>query len=352
MAEEDSVKKGIFIIFILGITLAGVLVYFKFKKPEKPSDCIETTGLIEATEVGLSPKIAGRIDWLCCKEGEGIKAGALAVRLDNKELKAKVLQGRKALNAAQASLKISEANLENTKLEVDTVKAEIQAAEAEVARMNALTEDAKKNLQRVSGLFKDGLISEREMDSAKTNYDANYAQLDSAMARKRATDAKLKTSLSNIKAAEAQVSSARAKMQESQAALNVLETQLMDTEIISPIDGVVVYKAFETGEIVNAGAPIYTIHDFKNIWARVAIEETIIGEIRLGNKAMITASALPDREFNGEVIEIGREGEFATQRDVTRGRSDIRTFRVKIGIKEPNGLLKSGMTVKAKIYCR
>ena len=218
--------------------------------------------------------------------------------------------------------------------------------------MNALAEDAKKNLQRVSGLFKDGLISEREMDSAKTNYDANYAQLDSAMARKRAADAKLKTSISNIKASEAQVSSAKAKMQESQAGLNVLETQLKDTEIISPIDGVIVYKAFETGEVINSGASIYTIHDFKNIWARVDIEETTVGEIRLGNKAVITASALPDKEFNGEVIEIGREGEFATQRDVTRGRSDIRTFRVKVGIQEPNGLLKSGMTVKAKIYCR
>src|SRR3989337_4310144 len=235
-------KKTALIIAAISLVISG-LALFKFIRTEKPSDCIETTGLIEATEVGLASKIPGRIDWLCCKEGDSITAGALAIRLDNKELKAKVEQGRKALNAAQASLKISEANLENTILEVDAVKAEAQAAEAEVSRMNALAENAKKILRRVSGLFKDGLISEREMDSAKTNYDANYAQLDSAMARKRAADAKLKTSISNIQAAEAQVSSARAKMQESQAGLNVLETQLKDTEIISPIDGVVVYKA-------------------------------------------------------------------------------------------------------------
>lgn len=344
--------KKIAIIISVIVIIAGLVAYLKFKKPEKPSDCIETTGLIEATELELSPKIAGRIDWLCCKEGDYIKAGAIAIRLDNKELTAKVLQGKKALNAALASLKISEANLENARLEIDAVKADVQAAEAEVSRTNTLMEDAKKNLQRISGLFKDGLVSEREMDAAKTSYDANFAQLDSATARKRAADAKLKTSMANIKAAEAQVSSARAKAQESQAGLSVLETQLKDTEIISPIDGVIVYKAFETGEVVNAGASIYTIHDLKNIWARVDIEETIIGEIRLGNKAMITASSLPGKEFVGEVIEIGREGEFATQRDVTRGRSDIRTFRVKIGLKESNGLLKPGMTVKAKIYCR
>lgn len=344
-------KKTAIIVTVISLVILG-LALFRFIRTEKPSDCIETTGLIEATEVGLASKIPGRIDWLCCKEGDSLKTGTVAIKLDNRELLARVEQGRKALKAAEASLNISEANLENARLEIDAVKADVQAAEAEVARTTTLTEDAKRNMNRASGLFKEGLTSERDMDAAKTNYDANYAQLDSAKARKRAGDVKLKTSVSNIKAAEAQVASSKAKMQESEAALNLLETQLKDTEITSPMDGLVVYKAFETGEVVNPGASVYTIHDLKNIWARVDIEETIIGEIKLGNRAMITASALPDREFAGEVIEIGREGEFATQRDVTRGRSDIRTFRVKIGIKDSNGLLKTGMTVKAKIYCK
>lgn len=345
-------KKTISIISILLIITIGLLAYFKIKKPKEPSDCVETTGLIEATEVGLGPKIAGRIDWLCCKEGDVIKAGELAIRLDDKELKARVLQGRKSLKSEEASLRISKANLENARLEIDAARAEVQTAEADAARTNTLAEDAKKTLRRVSGLFKDGLVSEKEMDAAKTNYDANNAQLDSVMARKRTVDVKLKISLSSIKAFEAQVSSAMANVEESQAALSVLEAQLKDTEISSPVDGVVVYKAFETGEVVNAGSPVYTIHDLKNIWARVDIEETKIGNIRLGNRAKITVLAMPDKEFNGEVIEIGREGEFATQRDVTRGRPDIRTFRVKIGIMKPDGLLKSGMTISALIFCR
>lgn len=344
--------KKILIAFFVLAGIIAVLAYFKLRQPVKPSDCIESTGLIEATEVELSPEIPGRIDWLCCQEGDQVKAGILAIRLDDRKLKAKVRQGKESLKDAEAALQLSEANLENARLEVDAVRADEQAADAEVARVTALAEDAKKNLQRVSGLFKDGLISEREMDAAKTNYDANSAQLDSAAARKTAADVKLKTTIANIKAVEAQVSSAGAKAQEARAGLNLLETQLQDTEIISPIDGVVVYKAFETGEVVNSGASVYTIHDLKDLWARVDIEETMIGDIRLGNKAKITAPALPDNVFNGKVIEIGREAEFATQRDVTRGRSDIRTFRVKIGIKEPQGLLKPGMTVKAKIYCK
>ena len=217
-------------------------------------------------------------------------------------------------------------------------------------RINILTEDAKKNMERSASLFKDGLVSEREMDTVKTNYDAISAQLDSVKARRSAAESKLKNSIANIKVFDARVSSEVARVQEAEASLNLLEIQLKDVEIISPIDGVVVYKAFEEGEIVNTGASIYTLHDLKDIWVRVDIEETMIGRIKLGSKAIVTAPSIPNKEFKGDVIEIGREGEFATQRDVTRGRADIKTFRVKIGVKETNGLLKPGVTAMVKIY--
>lgn len=342
-------KKVAIIILVVILLLLG-LFYIRFTQNKKAVDYIEAAGIIEAAEMELSPKISGRITWLCCKEGDAVKADSLAIRLDDKELKARVFQGKEALNVAKASVDISRANLENAKLEIDTLKADIQAAQAEIARMKALTEDARKNMQRNERLFKEGLISEKDMDASKTNYDANLAQSDSAKARKSAADARLKNSMANIKIFEAQLSSAKVKIQESQAALNLLETQLKDTEIISPIDGIIVHKAFELGEMASAGASIYTIHDLKNIWTRVDIEETDIGKIKLGSRAMVKAEAMPDKEFSGAVIEIGREAGFATQRDVTRGRSDIKTFRIKAGIKDSNGLLKPGMTVRARIY--
>ncbi len=341
-------RKTLIITIVVSISL--LIIYFNLIHKERILDYIETTGIVEVSEVELGPKINGRIVWLCCPEGENIKAGAFAIRLDDKELKAMFEKGRESLEGAKANLNVSKASLENAKIEIDTVKAEVQSAEAEVVRINVLTEDAKKNMERASALFKDGLISEREMDSVRANYDAINAQLDSAKARRSAAESKLKNSIANIKVFEAHLSSDMAKVQEAQASLNLLEIQLKDTEIISPIDGVVVYKAFEEGEMVNTGASVYTIHDFKNIWVRVDIEETMVGRIKLGSKAIVTAPSIPNKEFNGDVIEIGREGEFATQRDVTRGRADIKTFRVKIGVKESNGLLKPGVTAMVKIY--
>src|SRR3990172_5642321 len=296
-------KKTIIITSIVIATL--LIIYTKFIHKEMTVDYIDTTGIIEVKEVELGPKISGRIIWLCCPEGEIIKEGATAIRLDDKELRAMFEKGRESLEGAKANLNVSKANLENAKREIDTVK---------------------------------------------TNYDAISAQLDSVKARRSAAASKLKNSIANIKVFDARVSSEVARVQEAEASLNLLEIQLKDVEIISPIDGVVVYKAFEEGEIVNTGASIYTLHDLKDIWVRVDIEETMIGRIKLGSKAIVTAPSIPNKEFKGDVIEIGREGEFATQRDVTRGRADIKTFRVKIGVKETNGLLKPGVTAMVKIY--
>jgi HlyD family secretion protein len=339
-----------FLIITVIVIAASLIVYIKYIHKDSVVDYIDTTGIIESKEVELGPKISGRVIWLCCKEGETIKAGATAIRLDDRELKAVVEKGEESLSAAKANLNVSRANLENARIEVDTVRADVQSAEAESNRIDILLNEARKNMDRTSALLKDGLIPEREMDAVKTNFDAINAQLDSAKARKASAESKLKNSIANVKVFDARLSSDIAKVKEAEASLNLLETQLKDTEIISPIEGVVVYKAYEEGEMVNAGASVYTIHDFKDIWVRVDIEETMIGRIKLGSRAAVTAPSIPDKEFKGDVIEIGREGEFATQRDVTRGRADIRTFRVKIGIKDSNGLLKSGITAKVKIY--
>jgi HlyD family secretion protein len=100
--------------------------------------------------------------------------------------------------------------------------------------------------------------------------------------------------------------------------------------------------------MVPAGVTIMTIVDTKDIWVRVDVEETTVAKIKLGNTAYIKVDAFPNEEFKGRVMEINSEGEFATQRDVRRGKQDIKTFRVKVKIDEPKGILKPGMSAQVK----
>ena len=344
------IKKFIILLSIFLTIAILIFIYPKWYGEKKNAGHIETTGIIEATEVNISPKISEKIEWLCCREGDNVKKGDVLIRLDSEEFIARLNEGKAVLQGANAGYNMSQANVENARARVEGAKAELRAAESEVDRASALFQEASDNFHRASELFRQGYATKRDSDAAKAAYDTTNAQLSSAMAKKQSLKAALTTAMAGLKAAEAQVSSAKANIGEAESRLKLLETQSRDTEILSPIEGVIAYKYFEAGEMASQGKTIYTIYDLKNIRARVDIEETDIARIRLGEKAIVTVEAMPGKTYDAEVIEIGREAEFATQRDVTRGRQDRKTFRIKVAIDKPEGILKPGMTVVVNFF--
>lgn len=312
---------------------------------------IDATGVVEATEVNISTKIPGRIKWLCCNEGDSLKAGQKALELDDEELRAKVREGSAAVQGAVESVREARANLDNAVTRSEAVRYDLEAAEAELRRYDTLVKEAGNDLDRANGLIKQGYITRKDMDSAETAYNAATASFESAAARKRSSEANLKNSLASIKAAKAGVSLASAGKDQLEARLKVLQVQLADTVVQSPLDGVVVYRAYETGEFVTPGTAIYTVDDMTNVWVRFDIEETELDRIRLGDRVEAAPIGSPGgKSYSGSITEIREAGSFATQRDVTRGRSDIRTFTVKARMASPEGYLKPRMTVEVKVY--
>lgn len=299
--------RTILLIFIL-VTLVLSFAAFPFFRKPSESNSIERVGIIEATEVHLSSKIAERIQVLPFQEGDIVSENAVAVRLDDREIAAEVAQ-------AEANVQRGEASIVNARAQVEKAKASL--------------EDAKRNLDRLSALRREGLVSDSDWDKAQTRLELAEAEL---------------------KAAEAETRSAAAELKQRQANLHLSQIRLKETEIDAPIKGVVTLKAFEVGEMVSPGATILTLINPDSVWARVNLEEGEVGRVRVGGKAEIWIDSLPDRPFQGRVAEVGAEGGFATQRDVTRGRQDIKTFRVKVRALSSEGLLKPGMTAKVRIF--
>ncbi|MBI5587553.1 MAG: efflux RND transporter periplasmic adaptor subunit [Deltaproteobacteria bacterium] len=348
MALGEKARRPVIIILLV---IALILFWrLLLSNRKETASFIRATGVIEATEVNIASKVAGRTEWLCCTEGSIVKAGQKAVALEKTELKARLQEGKAELLGASESINEAKVSLENSFAASEAAKYETEAAAAEVRRVSALLQDTKDNLDRARGLFKGSYITKKEMDSAETSYGAAAAALDAAVARKKSSEANLKNSLLSIKAAKARISLAAAKKEQAAARLKVLGSQLSDTVIVSPIDGVVVYKAFELGEFVTPGAAVYTVDDMNNLWARFDLEETDIEKIRLGDRVEVYPIGSPGKAFDGKVTEISEAGGFATQRDVTRGRSDIRTFSVKARINRPEGFLKPRMTVEVKVF--
>jgi RND family efflux transporter MFP subunit len=188
---------------------------------------------------------------------------------------------------------------------------QLAKAKAELVQARADRDSAETFLARQRELFADGVVSVQARDDAVTRAEVARAAVGTA---------------------EAQVA--------------LYEDQLRDTEIRSPIDGVVIYKALRVGEWATPGTPILAIDDLSTLWARVDVQETEIAALRVGAAARIQLPGQPPVELPGRILAIGEEGEFATQRDVRRGRQDIRTFSVRVRIEGDASAAKPGMTAE------
>lgn len=327
---------------------AGIAFYVFFARTG-PTAVIRTSGIIEAREVNLAPKIAGRITEVCCNEGDRVQAGQAVIRLDSEDLKAAVEEARAGLRRAKAALMVGESSINYAKAYLDSARDDIQTAQADADKAKAQMADAEKKLQRSRALHARKFISQEALDTAVTAYAASAADDASAKAKLAAARAKKVAAAAQLDSAEKQLQAAAADLGQAEATLSYNQAKLADATITSPIAGTVVFKALEKGETVSPGVTVLTIDDLNNLYARVDIDETLVGAIALGSEASLTGEGSPGRVFKGRVSEIGRYAEFATQTDVTGGRQDIKTFRVKIAVDDPTGFLKPGMTVEVEI---
>ncbi len=341
-------KKRSVLIAVAVLIIIIVFIFFYFNKGKK-AETIKSTGIIEGVEVNLSSKVSGRISFICCNEGDPVKEGEVAIKLESEDLSALVKQASAGVERAKAEVKVSESAIGNAQANIVTAETDIKTAESDLEKARVQMELAKSEMDRSNALYKKDFISKESLDLAVTAYNASVADYMSSKSRLASAHSKRDAAVTQLKTAESQLTSAKANIKQSEANLSYNFAKLADTIITSPLSGNVVFKALEKGETVSPGMTILTIVDMKDIYARVDIDETLIDNVALNSKAIIRTEGTPERIFKGIVYEIGRYAEFATQRDVTRGRQDIKTFRVKIKLDDTGGALKPGMTVEVEI---
>ncbi len=272
---------------------------------------IQAVGNVEAyLTISVKAQVGGELTRVYFREGDFVKKGDPLFEIDPRLLQAQ-------LNQAQANLARDEAQLGQI--------------EANLARDTAQAKYAQAEAVRYDSLLQHGLISKEQAEQVRASADASSA---------------------TVHADEAALQSARATLGASRAAVENIKVQLGYTSIRSPIDGVIVNKALEVGEWVTPGTPILTVDDLSTIWARVDVQETDLGSIYVGKAAEVTLPTEPPATFTGRVMAVGQEGNFATERDVRRGRQDIRTFYVKVQVLQSEGELKPGMTAEVSFARR
>lgn len=333
------------IILTVALILTAFIALFFYRQHGGREAALITSGIVEGREVNLSSKVPGRITTICCNDGDSIQAGSKAVILESSDLEALVRQAEAGVERSRADVRSATSAVTNARAALRVSEAEIASAEAAVEKALVTRENAAKEMKRVEALYREDLVSQQTFDKAVAIHDISAAELQASRSLLESASAKKNAAVARLNAAVSQLDAARKTVLEAEANLSYHRSRLNDTEITSPISGTVAFRAFEEGETVNPGITVMTIIDMEHLFVRSDIEETKIRGIALNDTAYISIEGAPDNIIEGRVSEVGRYADFATQRDVVRGRQDIRTFRIKIAFQDKTGTLKPGMTV-------
>jgi len=313
---------------------AGLVVWLAFASCSR-GESAWRAGFVNAPVAAVAAQTTGRIESIGVREGERVRRGQLLAQIEAAERQAAVAEAQANLERARQSLSEAEANLAAT---TPTQR----SAAADVDKARAALIQAQLDFDRAERLVRDGALSQSELDAARSRLDQARATLASAVAGRAGTGGR-------IGAAEASVANARAAVLSSQAAVDLARAQLAQTQVLSPFDAVVVSRNLEEGEWTAPGTPVVTVEDLGRAWVRLDVGEGELGGVRLTQTAEVRVVALPGRVLRAHVAEIGVEGDFALNRDVKRGRPDLRTFMVRVQLDEGGDAVMPGMTAEVRL---
>lgn len=386
-------KKRLPIILILAAAAVGLYLW-KSGTFNKPDNRILVSGNLELTLVDLSFKVAGRMTELNVKEGDWVKKGQLIARLDPTQLQQQRFRDVAAISNAQSnydqlvtSIQYQEATLESDvaarKADLDEARAkldellagsrpqEIRQAEAGVADAKAQLDQARADWERAQTLYKNEDISTQQFDQFRQRFDSATAMAHQA--NEKSSVVKEGPRKEDIAAARAQVAHAqaglgtaeanridlarkkqelvarKAQIEQARGQAGISDAQLSDTEIYAPIDGVVLVKSAEAGEVLAAGTTIVTVGDLDHPWLRAYVSETDLGRVKLGEKVKLSTDSYPGKTYWGTVSFISSEAEFTPKQIQTKEERAKLVYRIKVDVDNAAHELKNNMPVDAEI---
>jgi HlyD family secretion protein len=307
------------------------------------------TGIVTTDDVIVSPQIGGQIEQLLVKEGDPVKKTQLVAVIVPDELRADTAYYTHNVAGLSSQVQESEAALRfqerQTTDQILQAESNLASSEAQVVAAAADLENARLVHSRTENLSKRGILPPQELDQSRTAANAAQAKLDALKKQVDAQRAAVALARSNAEQTAVRRSQVQAN-EHLKAAANAQRTKadvrLRYTELHAPIDGIVDVRAVRVGEVVNPGQPVVTLINPDDLWVRVDVEESYIDRVRIGDTLTVRLPSGVERE--GKVFYRGVDASFATQRDVSRTKRDIKTFEVRLRVDNSDRRLAVGMT--------
>ena len=309
---------------------------------DAPSNEVRATGHVEATEVRLAPKIGGRLATLSVKEGDRVEQGALVAQIDPRDTE--LALDRAKADRVQAEAQLSLVRAGSRREEIAQAEAQAEAARDEISAARAELAAAAADLERFEALLRSNAGSRKQRDDAATRADVARERVQAAESRARAADQATARLRAGARPQEIDVAGARVAAASVQVA--TAEQALTDTNIRSPITGIVTEKLAEVGELLTPGMPIVVVTDLVNAWADVFVPEPVIPRLRLNQQATVFTDA-GGSGIVGTISYISPKAEFTPRNVQTSEERSKLVYRVRIAVANNDGVLKQGMPVEA-----
>lgn len=295
---------GIALTAIISVAIGASIWWLR--KPPLPPEFFASNGRLEATQVDIATKLAGRLDTVSVREGETVKPGDVVARMDIRNL---------------------EANLREEQANLDGAMEAKYAAEATLAGRVSELAFAKDEYLRTVSLVKQNFIAQQQADLARTKLDTAQAQ---------------------VKAARSSVSQREAEIKAAQAKVDNVKANLDDSVLKSPILGRVLYRVGEPGEVLAVGGKILTLFELTDVYMTVFVPTKAVGNVLIGSEARIIFDALPKTPIPARVSFVSPEAQFTPKQVETEAEREKLMFRVKVHL-DPQLLLKYKELVKTGV---
>ncbi|MGE3809419.1 MAG: HlyD family secretion protein [Gemmataceae bacterium] len=326
-----TLRKSLLLAAVIVVGCVAYLGWRFFQPQELPEGFARSNGRIEAVEIDVATKTAGRIETVLVNEGDFVAAGQVLAQMDTKVLQAQ-------LKEAKADLRRAKTAVETAQSSVVQRESEKTAAESVVSQREAELDLASKRFARADGLVKKGSISPEEFDTNRADLYSAKAALNTAKANVAAAHAAIATAKSQIIQAEALVEAGQAKIERLQADID-------DCTLKSPRDGRVQYRIAQPGEVLNAGGKVLNMVDLSDVYMTFFLPTAQAGRVRMGTEARLVLDAAPQYVIPARVSFVADVAQFTPKTVETAEERQKLMFRIKARI-DPELLKKYIRSVK------
>jgi HlyD family secretion protein len=361
-----------------------------FRGPELPASFASGNGRIEATEYDIAAKRAGRIATVLVAEGDMVHVGEILARMDTQDLEAdlreaqaQVTQAREdrrravaaitqresELRGAAAAVAVRQSDLRRADAAIAQRQSDLRRADAAIAQREGELELAHKELQRTQLLFAKDLIARQKLDEDLTRKQTAEAALDQQRAAREAAEGAVVEARAERQTAEAALAQQDAQKQASHATLTAaridvdyreaaiaaavaraqrIATEIADSVLKSPIQGRVLYRVAEPGEVLAAGGKVVTVLQLSDVYMTIFLPTEQAGRVIVGSEGRIVLDAAPDLVIPAAVSFVAPRAQFTPKEVETRTEREKLMFRVKVRI-DPELLAQHPEKVKTGV---